>query len=131
MDECGFKSREASTAQGTQENDDFHEQLELAAAENLALEERELAQRSAALKELSPTIIALGRRLEQIRSAEVERYRTKLGTLEPSQRLAVEALTRGILNRMLRGLVRELKAHTGEPEHQMRLRLVRRVFGLA
>ena len=79
----------------------------------------------------SPTIIALGQRLEQIRSAELERYRNKLGTLEAAQRRAVEALTRGILNKMLHGPVHEPEAHAGEPEQDVRLQLVRRIFGLA
>ena len=114
MDESAFQSCEGSTAQGTPE-DDIHE----------------LTEPNVALREVSPTIVALGKRLEQIRSAEIERYRSKLGTLEPSQLRAVDALTRGILSKMLRGSVRELKAHSSAPEHHVRLQLVRRIFGLA
>jgi len=84
-----------------------------------------------ALRELSPTIIALARRLEQIRSAEIERYRRKLGALEPAQHRAVEALTRGILNRILHSPVRELKAHAGAPEQHTLAQLVRRMFEVA
>ncbi len=92
--------------------------------------EEELGRRSVALQELSPTIIALGRKLEQIRSAELRRYRKKLGALEPFQREAVEALTQGILNKILDGPVCELKAHAGAPEQQGLSHLVRRIFGV-
>jgi glutamyl-tRNA reductase len=99
--------------------------------EKFSCDEAELGTEGAALPEPSPTIIALKQRLEQIRSAEVERYRSKLGSLEPAQHRAVEALTRGILTRVLNGPVSELKAHTGAPEQHVRAQLVRRIFGLA
>jgi glutamyl-tRNA reductase len=83
-----------------------------------------------ALRELSPTIVALRQRLEQIRSAELERYRRKLGALEPVQRRALEALTQGILNKILHGPVYELNAHAGTPEQHALAQLVGRIFGL-
>ena len=98
--------------------------------ENISCDKGEVGTRGAASPELSPTIIAVRQRLEQIRSAELERYRNKLGSLEPAQRRAVEALTRGILLRILNGPASELKADAGAPEQQVRVQLVRRLFGL-
>ena len=149
MDESEFQSGGTPTTQGVSEDeangfvyamDDLQQvveanhrqrQRETAWGEQDVREERERTMRRVALREPSPTIIALGQRLEQIRSAELERYRSKLGTLEAAQRRAVEALTRGILNKMLHGPVHELKAHAGAPEQDVRLQLVRRIFGLA
>jgi glutamyl-tRNA reductase len=82
-------------------------------------------------RNFSHTIIALGQRLEQIRSAELERYRSKLGRLTSAQREAVDDLTRGILNKILHGPVCELKAHAGAPEQPVLAQLVRRIFGVA
>lgn len=150
MDESEFQFGEAPTSQGVSEDDELangfvyemddlqqvveanhrQRQRETAWGEQDVREERERTMRSIALRELSPTIIALAQRLEQIRSAEVERYRSKLGTLEPAQRRAVEALTQGILNRILHGPVRELKARAGAPGQHALAQLLGRIFGL-
>ena len=104
---------------------------EVAESEDSAHGRQRLAARRAALQELSPTLIALARRLEEIRSAELERYRRKLGALDPFQHRAVEALTRGILSKILHGPVCELKAHAGAPEQHVLAQLVRRLFRVA
>src|SRR5262249_35068670 len=70
-------------------------------------------------------------RLEQIRSAELERNRRRLAALQPFQHRAVEALTRGISNKILHGLVLELQAHAGAPERHVLTQLERRPFGVA
>ena len=150
-DESNFQSDQTWTKQDVRKDDDVangfvkdmddvqqvveanHGQHDREAAwrQDIAREEGKLATRSVALRQLSPTIVAVGQRLEQIRSAELERYRNKLGTLKPAQHRAVEALTRGILNRMMRGPVCELKAHAGAPEQHAQAQLARRIFGLA
>jgi glutamyl-tRNA reductase len=91
----------------------------------------ERAQRNLASREVSSTIIALGKRLEQIREEQLERYQGKIRTLEPAQRGAVEALIKGILNKILHGPVCELNAHAGTPEQHALAQLVRRIFGVA
>ena len=151
MRESTFQSDEAQATQGVSKDeelahrfvydmDDLQRALEAnhqqRHRENASTEENlreglECTSPRAALRELSPTIIALTQRLEQIRSAEVERYRSKLGTLEPFQREAVEGLTRGLLKKILLGPARELKARTGAPEQQAQEQLVRRLFGMA
>ena len=151
MDESEFQSGGTPTTQGVSEDDELangfvyemnglqqavephhrQRQRETAWGEQHVREERKRTMRRVALRELSPTIIALAQRLEQIRSAEVERYRSKLGTLEPAQREALEGLTRGLLKKILLGPARELKARTGAPERQAQEQLVRRLFGVA
>src|SRR5208283_420206 len=48
---------------------------------------------------VAPAIVALQRKAEEIRQAEIGRMHARLGTLTPEQLAAVEALTRGIVNK--------------------------------
>ncbi len=106
-------------------------QPEGAWAEEIVPDVTERAQRNLASREVSSTIVALGKRLEQIREEQLERYQGKIRTLEPAQRGAVEALIKGILNKILHGPVCELNAHAGTPEQHALAQLVRRIFGVA
>lgn len=99
-------------------------------AEKIVEEEVDRTMRRLAAKELAPTIVALERRLEQIRAAEIDRYRGRLGPLNEDQQAAVEALTRGILNKILHGPITEIKSGAGSPEHGALVQLVRRIFGV-
>ena len=47
--------------------------------------------------------------LETIRQAEIDRVRGRLGALSPDQELAVEALTRGIINKIMHTPISALK----------------------
>jgi glutamyl-tRNA reductase len=90
----------------------------------------EHAMRRVAWRELLPTIRGLVHRLEQIRSAEMQRYRAKLVALGPAQREAVEALTRAILSRVLHGPLCELKARAGAPDQHVLAGQLRSIFGV-
>src|SRR5258708_33798727 len=46
-----------------------------------------------------PTIVSLQDHLETIRQAEIDRVRSRMGPLTAEQEMAVEALTRGIINK--------------------------------
>src|SRR3954462_15388947 len=48
-----------------------------------------------------PTIVSLQDHLETIRQAEIDRVRRRLGTLSPDQEMAVDALTKGIINKIM------------------------------
>ncbi len=48
-----------------------------------------------------PTIVSLQDHLETIRQAEIDRVRGRMGALTPEQEMAVEALTRGIINKVM------------------------------
>ena len=60
-----------------------------------------------------PTVIALRERAEALRLAELEHYRSRLQGLDPRQRDAVEALTRGILAKLLHDPTVRLKDAAG------------------
>jgi glutamyl-tRNA reductase len=83
-----------------------------------------------ASRDVVPTIVALEDRLNRIRATEMERYQGRLGNLTPEQRQAVDALTRGIMNKILHGPITELKSGAGEPENVALVRLIHKIFGL-
>jgi glutamyl-tRNA reductase len=60
-----------------------------------------------------PTVIALRDRAEALRLAELEHYRSRLEGLDPRQRDALEALTRGILAKLLHEPTVRLKDAAG------------------
>jgi glutamyl-tRNA reductase len=77
-----------------------------------------------------PTIVSLQDHLETIRQAEIDRVRGRLGPLSPEQELAVEALTRGIVNKIMHTPISALKSAAREPEATTVIDLVRRLFNL-
>ena len=99
-------------------------------AEQIVNEEVQRMSRRLASHEVVPTIVALEERLDRIRQSELQRYRGRLGTLTPEQRDAVDALTRGMLNKILHGPVTELKSGAGRPEHGALVQVIRKIFGV-
>src|SRR5271167_4201276 len=78
-----------------------------------------------------PTIVSLQEHLETVRQAEIDRVRGRLGALTPEQELAVEALTRGIINKIMHTPITTLKTAAREStEATTVIDLVRKLFGL-
>ena len=78
-----------------------------------------------------PTIVSLQEHLETVRQAEIDRVRGRLGTMTPEQELAVEALTRGIINKIMHTPITTLKTAARESnEATTVIDLVRKLFGL-
>ena len=77
-----------------------------------------------------PTIVSLQDHLETIRQAEIDRVRGRLGPLSPEQEIAVEALTRGIVNKIMHTPISTLKSAARDPESTTVVDLVRRLFNL-
>jgi glutamyl-tRNA reductase len=77
-----------------------------------------------------PTIVSLQDHLETIRQAEIDRVRGRLGTMTADQELAVEALTRGIVNKIMHTPISTLKTAARDPESTTVIDLVRRLFNL-
>jgi glutamyl-tRNA reductase len=78
-----------------------------------------------------PTIVSLQEHLETVRQAEIDRVRGRLGTLSPEQELAVEALTRGIINKIMHTPITTLKSAARQPSEVTTIvDLVRKLFGL-
>jgi glutamyl-tRNA reductase len=77
-----------------------------------------------------PTIVSLQDHLETIRQAEIDRVRGRLGQLTPEQELAVETLTRGIVNKIMHTPVTTLKTAARESEATTVVEIVKRLFNL-
>ena len=77
-----------------------------------------------------PTIVSLQDHLETIRQAEIDRVRGRLGQMTPEQEIAVEALTRGIINKVMHTPITTLKTAAKEAEATTVIDVVRRLFNL-
>ena len=77
-----------------------------------------------------PTIRQLQERAETIRREELARLRGRLGALTPEQEKAVEALTRGLMQKWLHRPLVALKEAAGDAGGLPLLDLVERLFGL-
>jgi glutamyl-tRNA reductase len=77
-----------------------------------------------------PTIVSLQDHLETIRQAEIDRVRGRLGSMTTDQEMAVEALTRGIINKIMHTPISTLKTAARDPESTTVIDLVRRLFNL-
>ncbi|HVO60866.1 MAG TPA: glutamyl-tRNA reductase [Terriglobales bacterium] len=77
-----------------------------------------------------PTIVSLQDHLETIRQAEIDRVRGRLGALDPEQELAIDALTKGIINKIMHTPITTLKVAARDPEATTVIDLVRRLFNL-
>lgn len=78
-----------------------------------------------------PTIAALRGRAEEVRLAEMERLQTKLAGLDDTQREAVNALTKGILNTLLHEPTIRLKGLVDAPDGERFVRALVHLFDLA
>ena len=81
-------------------------------------------------REISPTIIDLQAQLEQVRAGEIERMRARLGPLTPQQEEAIEAITRGIVNKIAHTPITELRRKANDPEALTLLTTIRKLFRL-
>jgi glutamyl-tRNA reductase len=60
-------------------------------------------------RHIAPTIQSFQAQLESIRQEVLERYRPRFGTLTPEQEQALEAMTRGIINKVAHGPISEMR----------------------
>lgn len=96
-------------------------------AEQIVAEEVERMVSRLRAREMGPMIASLQQQLESIRVAEVERLRGRLGALTPQQEEAIEALTKGIINKIAHGPISELRREAGNRHF---VDVIRRVFRL-
>jgi glutamyl-tRNA reductase len=81
-------------------------------------------------QEIVPTIVSLQEQLETIRQAEIDRARGRLGALTPEQEIAVEGLTKAIVNKILHTPITTLKSAAREAESTTLDETIRRLFNL-
>ena len=99
-------------------------------AEAIVHEEVERMMARLKARELAPTIIQLQDELERMRAAEVARMRSKLGPLTPEQEQAIDALTKGMMNKIAHGPISEMRRQSSLPDGHQIISAVRKVFRL-
>jgi len=84
-------------------------------------------------RDVTPTIVSLQEQLESVRQEVVARYRPKLGQLTSEQERALDAMTRGIINKIAHGPISEMRRQASEQaagESTEVVSFVRRMFRL-
>jgi glutamyl-tRNA reductase len=99
-------------------------------AEEIVETEVERFQTRLQTLEVVPTIVSFQDHIEAIRQAEIDRVRGRLGTLSPEQELAIETLTRGIVNKIMHTPIRALKTAAKDSEATTLIDVFRRIFNL-
>src|SRR5581483_7442854 len=99
-------------------------------AEDMVTEEVDRMMARLKVAEVTPLIVGLQEQLEQIRTGEIEKARRKVGPFTEQQEQAIEALTRGIMNKVAHGPISELRNHAGQPEGAHVVAAIRKAFHL-
>lgn len=94
--------------------------------------EAEVERFAARMKSLAvvPTILSIQEQCETIRQAEMDKIRGKLGKLSPEQEAVIDAMTKGIVNKVLHTPITTLKSSASEPEAATIHEIIRRIFNL-
>jgi glutamyl-tRNA reductase len=99
-------------------------------AEALVTEEVERMMARLKVVEITPTIVGLQEQLEQVRAAELDKVRRKYGPFTPEQEEALQAATRGIVNKIAHGPIAELRVQAAKPDGAHAVALIKKVFHL-
>ena len=83
-----------------------------------------------AARQAAPLVAQLHQHGEAIRAAELERFAARLGSLDAAQRAAVEAVTKGIIAKLLHSPSVRLKDDVGTPSGERNAAAVRDLFDL-
>lgn len=103
---------------------------EAARAEEIVLAEAERFRLWHASREVVPAIASLRARAEEIRAAELERARGRLERLSEAERLAVEAITARIVDKLLHLPTVRMKEAAAGADGFVYVEAVRHLFGL-
>ncbi|HEX6179569.1 MAG TPA: glutamyl-tRNA reductase, partial [Thermoanaerobaculia bacterium] len=100
-------------------------------AESLVSREVDDFRKRLIAQDAVPTIVELQGRLEEIRSAELEKCLRRLGPITAEQRAAIDQLTTQMVNKILHYPILQLKDASDEPHERESLRrTIRKIFGL-
>ncbi len=105
-------------------------QGEVALVRSLLDDELERYLGATSAREVAPMIVALRERAEEVRQAEVDRYRNRLTGLDEAQVDAVDALTRGIIAKLLHDPSVALRDAAGSTRGDRLIASLRELFAL-
>ena len=97
---------------------------------DIVSEEVERFGLEATARQAAPLVAQLYEKAEAVRLSELDRFASKLASLEPAQRDAVDALTKGIVAKLLHGVSVRLKDDAGTPQGERNSAAVRDLFDL-
>ncbi|HEX3542870.1 MAG TPA: glutamyl-tRNA reductase [Acidimicrobiales bacterium] len=103
---------------------------EIPAVSRIIAEEAERFADISAAREMAPLVAALRDRLDTVRAAEMDRYRSRLSDLTDGQRADVDALTRSLLAKVLHEPTVQLKDAAGSVQGEQLAEAVRVLFNL-
>ena len=93
-------------------------------------EEVERFGMEATARQAAPLVAQLHEKADTVRQSELERFHNRLASLDPAQRDAVEALTKGIVAKLLHQVSVRLKDDAGTPQGERNSAAVRELFDL-
>ncbi len=99
------------------------------AEEIVKVEVERFAQRMQTL-DVVPTILSLQEYLEDIRQAEIDRYRSRLGQISSEQEAAIDAMTHAMINKIMHTPIVALKTAAKDPESTTVIDVIRKLFNL-
>ena len=82
-------------------------------------------------QEVTPTIVSLRRKCDEIREAELEKALSSLGPVDARTREVMELLSSAIINKVLHSPISSLKRNGGEQGSAQRVAAVRELFELS
>jgi glutamyl-tRNA reductase len=103
---------------------------EVARVRRIIAAELERFRSEATAREVAPLVAALRARGEEVRLGELERYRARLQGLDPKAAEAVEALTRGIVAKLLHDPTVKVKEAAGSGRSEIYADTLTALFGL-
>jgi glutamyl-tRNA reductase len=106
------------------------QRLEVERARAIVADETARFLATSVQRQAAPTVSALRARAEELRRAELARYRSRLSGLDARQQEAVIALTHGILAKLLHEPTMQLKQAAGSPRGERLADAARELFAL-
>jgi glutamyl-tRNA reductase len=103
---------------------------EVRAVERIVVDEVDRFLEARSGRAAAPLVAALHARAEELRQAELERFRSRLAGLDPRQRAAVEALTRGLMAKVVHEPSVKLKDTAGTPRGERLAEALRDLYDI-
>lgn len=104
---------------------------EAQAVRNIVAEELERFTLELTARQAAPLVALLHARAEVVRIAEIDRLQKKLSSLSDDQQQAVDALTKGIVAKLLHDMSVRLKDDAGTPRGERNSAAIRDLFDLS
>jgi len=103
---------------------------EVQAVESIVVDEVDRFVEARSGRAAAPLVAQLHGRAEALRRSELERFRSRLGTLDPRQQAAVEALTKGLIAKILHEPTVKLKETAGTPKGERLAEALRDIYDI-